>query len=100
MSQAIFADITHHLHAAIGKRPEIADQIRPPIAATYHTDFYWFCHIINSIWFLSLSQHLRHPRLVNGGDFTIAYPYAKDFFRLHAQTASAKRFEESFLLTA
>ena len=40
MSQAIFADIAHHLHAAIGERSEIADQIGPPIAAAHHTDFY------------------------------------------------------------
>src|ERR1035438_1136410 len=61
MSQAIFADIAHHLHVAIGKGPEIADQIGTPIAAAHHTDFYWFCHIIiNLIWFLFVARHLRH----------------------------------------
>src|ERR1035441_2702442 len=61
MSQAVFTDITHHLQAAIGKRPEIADQIRSPIAAPHHSDFYWFCHVINSISILSLARHFRHP---------------------------------------
>src|ERR1039457_1315477 len=59
MRQAVLADIAHHLQVAIGKRPEIADQIRPPIAAAHHSDFYWFFHVINLISILSRSKHFR-----------------------------------------
>jgi hypothetical protein len=60
MGEAVFTDITHHFQAAIGERSEIANQIGPPITTAHHSDFYLFCHTINSISMFFSFKYLRH----------------------------------------
>src|SRR5207247_1620616 len=43
--ETLLADVAHHLQGALRERPEIADEVGAPIAATDNTDFNLFFHI-------------------------------------------------------
>src|ERR1035437_1966531 len=59
MCQPLLVEVTDNFQVAVLEEPEVTHQIRPPISASDHANFYLFCHkIINSV--LCLLLRLRH----------------------------------------
>src|ERR1017187_9174582 len=63
MCQPLLVEVTDNYQVAVLEEPEVTHQIRPPISASDHANFYLFCHkIINSV--LCLFLRLRHSLAV------------------------------------